>query len=258
MIVQTGQSGLNTDLAPAKLPPDAVTGGSNFLCTEGSVRSPTMRLKQFDLDIEPIYHFVWTDVDAADNIVVSDGESVYLYTSAGVGTLINDGGLFTAGSLVTFCALGTVLIVNSNVDGPFYYDPDTALLVALTGWPATWTCEIMASVRYNLVALNLTEDGDAFPQKVRWSNSVQDGSIPTEWTAAITNDAGDDILGETGGHIRGAALYRDSLWIGKTDSLYEMRYLGGQFVYAITKRSGDMGIGSHRAMTAAKNVLLIV
>ena len=265
MIIQIGQSGLNTDVAPSKLPPDAVTGGDNFLCVEGSVRSPTMRLKAFDISIEPVYHFVWTNADNEDKVVVSDGETVLLYDTDGTEHDITpDDGAdppvkepFTAGSQVTFCDLGTLLIVNSNQDGPFYYDPDTEVLVDLPGWNPLWRCEVMASVRYNLVALNMTEDDEPFPQKIRWSNSAQDGAIPTDWTPALSNDAGDEILGETGGHIIGAVLFRGSLWIGKTDSLYEMRYLGGQYVYSVTRRTGDIGISNHRALTAAKNVMLV-
>lgn len=258
MIVQVGQSGLNTDVATSKLPPDAVTGGQNFLCTEGSVRAPTMRLKAFDLTIEPVYHFIWTNADNEEKLVISDGEKVLLYDADGTEHDINSSNRFTAGSQVTMTDLGTVLVVNSNQDGPFYYNPDTDALVALPGWTSTWRCEVMASVRYNLVALNMTEDGDAFPQKLRWSSSAEDGAVPNVWVPALTNDAGDDILGETGGHIIGAANFRDSLWIGKTDGIYEMRYLGGQFVYSITRRTGDLGISSHRGIVAAKNALYVV
>jgi hypothetical protein len=258
MIINVGKSGLNTDIAPVKLPPDALTGGNNFLCTEGSVRSPTMRLKVLDLTIEPLFHFVWTAVDNTDKVVVSDGEKVLLYDTDGTEHDINTANRFTVGCQVTFTDLGTVLVVNSDEDGPFYYDPDTDALVSLPGWNSTWRCKIMASVRYNLVALNMTEGTDEFPQKLRWSNSSQDGSVPTLWTAALDNDAGDDILGETAGHIIGATVFRGSLWIGKTDSLYEMRYLGGQYVYSVTRRTGDIGISSHLGMTAGKNILIVL
>ena len=266
MIINVGKSGLNTDIAPVKLPPDALTGGDNFLCTEGSVRSPTMRLKALDLtisavpgeELEPLFHFVWTSTDNEDKIVVSDGDKVMLYDTDGTEHDINASNRFTVGCQVTMADLGTVLVVNSDVDGPFYYDPTTDVLVALPGWDSTWRCKVMASVRYNLVALNMTEDGDPFPQKLRWSNSSQDGAVPTLWTPALSNDAGDDILGETAGHIIGATVFRGSLWIGKTDSLYEMRYLGGQYVYTVTRRTGDIGISSHRGMVAGKNVLIVL
>jgi hypothetical protein len=259
MILDIGKSGLNTDIAPTKLPPDAVTGGDNFLCSEGSVRAPTMRLKVADLSVEPKFRFVWTTMDNEDKLVVSDGESVLFYDADGTEHDITTDPPFTEGSQVTFCDLGTLLIVNSNEDGPFYYDTVNAELVALPGWDTDWRCEVMTAVRYNLVALNMTEDSDKFPQKVRWSSSAVEGAIPTIWDPTdLAYDAGDEILGESSGHIVGAVRFRDSLWIGKTDSIYEMRYLGGQYVYAISRRSGDLGISKPRAMAAAKNTLVVL
>jgi len=259
MILDIGKSGLNTDLAPTKLPPDALTGGDNFICSGGSVRAPTMRLKVADLSIEPKYRFVWTTKDNEDKLVVSDGVSVIFYDADGTEHNITTAPTFTAGSQVTFCDLGTLLIVNSNLNGPFYYNTSTSLLVALPGWTSTWRCEVMAAVRYNLVALNMTEGTAKYPQKLRWSSSAVDGAIPNVWDPTnLAFDAGDEILGESSGHIIGAVVFRDSLWIGKTDSIYEMRYLGGQYVYTVSRRSGDLGVSTHRAMAAAKNTLVVL
>lgn len=258
MIIDIGKTGLNTDVAPTKLPPDAVTGGENFLCTEGSVRAPTMRLKVMDLSIEPRFRFVWTTKDNEDKLVISDGESIMLYDADGTETDITPSTSLTAGCQVTFADLGTLLIVNSNKDKPWFYDEAATELKPLQGW-GNWKCEVMTSVRYNLVALNMTEDGVKMPQKVRWSSSAEEGAIPAVWDPTdLAYDAGDDILGETSGHIIGGAVFRDSLWIGKTDAIYEMRYLGGQFVYSIIRRTGDLGISRPDAICAAKNVLAIV
>lgn len=259
MKIAVGTSGLNTDIAPAMLPPDALTGGVNFLCTQGCVRAPTMRLKVMNLSIEPLWHFVWTTADNVDKVIISNGVKVHLYDADGTEHDITpDAGDFTAGCKVTFTDLNTLLVVNSNEDGPFSYDPTTKKLVALKGWPTAWRCEVMSSVRYNLVALNLTEGSDRLPQKLRWSNSAADGDLPTQWTPALTNDAGDDLLGESGGHIIGARQFKDSLWIGKSDSLYEMSYIGGNFVFQNSRRSGDIGITSPLAIVGAKNQLAIL
>lgn len=259
MIIQVGSTGLNTDVAPALLPPDAITHGDNFLCVAGSVRSPRMRIKRFQVTVEPVYHFTWTTVDNEHKLIVSDGETVLLYDMDGTGHDLNPSARFTPGSLVTFTDLNTVLVVNSNEDGPFYYDSaGTGELAALPGWTATDRCRVMASLRYSLVALNMTEDGDLFPQKLLWSNSAQDGDLPTLWAAAADNDAGDDLLGESGGHITGAEQMRGSLWVLKSDSIYEMAWIGGQYVFAVNRRTGIVGGSGNESLVACKNVLAVL
>ena len=133
-----------------------------------------------------------------------------------------------------------------QTDGAFYYDSGAALpadriLKPLPGWNTDWRCRAIVAFRYFLVALNMTEVGDAFPHKLRWSNSAQEGDLPTEWVAAISNDAGDDLLGETSGVIVGGTVVRDQLYVVKEDAIYAMSWIGGEYVMRTDRLKGGVG-----------------
>jgi hypothetical protein len=96
----------------------------------------------------------------------------------------------------------------------------------LPGWPAGATClQIVAFSNY-LVALsvdNPNADGDvAAPYLVMWSDAAPPGSIPTSWTPATDNLAGDFLIQDTYGPISGGKKLRNSLIVYKSDSIYRM------------------------------------
>jgi hypothetical protein len=176
-------------------------------------------------------------------MVISDGIQVFAYDIQGVGTEITPSAGDLSGGVVTFTDLNGVLVMNSQSDGPFFWDtgqvlPEDRLMTELPGWDSTWRCKDMRAYRYYLVALGMTEDSVEFPHKVRWSNSAQEGSLPTEWIAANSNDAGADLIGETAGPIVGGTLVRDALWIVKEDAVYEMRWIGAEYVMQLSRMKG--------------------
>ena len=255
MIIQTGKSGLNTDVAPALLPPDALTAGDSFTCVAGSVSGSRMRRRLFAIDIEPLFHYEWQNVDGEQKYLVSNVLSVYLYNQDGTYSDITPSTPFTDGAKLDFTDLNTVLVVNSDLDGLYYYD--NTRLVPAPGWPSSMRAKSIAAIKYNLVAMNLTDNGEKFPSKLMWSKSAEEGGMPNVWTPALDNDAGDDILGESEAEILGAVQYRDMLWIVKADSIYRMAWVGGQYVYTIKRQTGLIEIGYPEAFCGCRNNLAI-
>lgn len=125
-------------------------------------------------------------------------------------------------------------------------------------WTLGWRCVEMAAVRYNLVALGMVEDSNEYYQKIRWSNSAEEGSLPLEWVISATNDAGDDLLGETAGKIITARKTRDQLFIVKEDSVYGMSWIGGTFIFQITRLEGGSGTPLPQGCTEMRGRLVIL
>ena len=125
-------------------------------------------------------------------------------------------------------------------------------------WDLNWRCLEIAAIRYNLVALGMTENGAEYPHKIRWSNSAEEGTVPSDWKILASNDAGDDILGETAGKIVTSENSRDQLFIIKEDSVYGMRWIGGQYVFQITRLEGGTGTRVPKGVAEVRGNLVIL
>lgn len=260
-IENLGGVGLNTDVLPYALPPNAWTDLFNVVTQDGAIRSVVGERKLFNLDVRPIYHTAWMAPNGPQYAIVSDGVEVWAYDMEGQSSQIASG---WGGGIVGFTDLNGILVVNSQSNGPFYWDfnatPPGNVLVALPGWDALWRCKDMRAYRYNLVAMGMTEGvaGTYFPHKVRWSGSAADGALPTAWVASASNDAGADLIGETSGEITGGRLVRDALWIVKEDGIFEMRWIGGQFVMQINRLKGtSVGTRLHQGFAEMKGGLAL-
>jgi hypothetical protein len=256
-----GRYGLVSDLIPSQAPPEAWTSLYNVMCEDGALRSVKGERKLFNLVIRPLYHASYQGPDGKWWLIVSDGAQVYAYDVVNkTGSKIS-GDTAWAGGFVTITSLNGVLVVNSASDGPFYWDygatPPANKLVALPGWDASWRCREMVAFRYYLVALGMTEGGEPFPHKLRWSNSAQEGSLPTLWIAAQTNDAGDELIGETQGKIVGGRLVRDYLWIVKEDAIYQMSWIGGEYVMRVDRMHGSVGTRLQRGFAEMNGGMVV-
>jgi hypothetical protein len=242
-IDKLGSVGLNTDVQPFMLPPQSWTKMYNIATRDGEITNVVGNKKLFDLQIPPVYHCAFRTIGGVQLVVVSDGIAVHAYTMDGAMEDITPQGTpptpdVWTGGFVSFTNLNGVLVVNSETDGAFYWPGQGNALLPLPGWDTAWTCREMVAYRYYLVALGMHEAGENYPHKVRWSSAAAEGDIPTEWVAAASNDAGGDLVGETTGHIVGARLVRDSLFIVKEDAVYDMHYIGGEWVMQLTRLQG--------------------
>lgn len=241
-IDKLGELGLNSDIPPAQLPPNAVTSLANVMTEDLTLRSAPGEVKLFDFDIAPLYHCTYIDPETQDQyIIISDGSDIYAYDMAGNDTDITPEGGWDGGR-VTFTVLNGVLVVNSQTDGAFYWPDLESALAALPDWDSTWRCAWIASYRYYLVAGNFVENSTTYyPHLIRWSSSADPGAVPSEWEPSGSNDAGDVILGDSEGEIITSVLVRDSLWIVKEDAVYSLDWVGGQYIMQATKLTGMVG-----------------
>jgi hypothetical protein len=259
-IADLGSVGLLSDMVPSLAPPAAWTSMINCATNDNSLQSARGERKLFDLQIKPLYHCAyksrWT-------VIVSDGVAVHAYDLIDkVAKVITPVSQTWSAGFVSFAILNGVLVVNSASDGMFFWDtgavaPADQILKPCPGWDANWRCAYVCAYRYYLVALNMTEASVNFQHKIRWSNSAQEGDLPTQWVASLTNDAGDDLLGETAGAIIGGAVVRDSLYIVKEDGIYAMSWIGGQYVMRVDQLKGGVGTRLARGFYPAMGGLVV-
>lgn len=135
-----------------------------------------------------------------------------------------------------------VLVLNNGVDEPWYWGGSTGSdLAALTNWPSGYVADTLRPFKEYLVAGSITHGGTTYPQLLMWSSATEAGSIPSAWTAAATNDAGDVPLTGKGPIV-------DMLPLGNVNIIYcrsgrvAMRYIGGNEVFACDPLPGNDGL----------------
>lgn len=139
--------------------------------------------------------------------------------------------------------LNGVLIASNGKDNAAYWNGDTGTdLATLTGWTNGWKSDSIRPFKNYLVALGNTRGGAKKPHNVGWSNAAEPGAIPTLWTAAATNDAGDVDLAETPGVMVDSLPLGDVNIIYKQDARYAMQYIGGNDVFRFQRLPGNDGL----------------
>ena len=139
--------------------------------------------------------------------------------------------------------LNSLMALTNGVDTPKYWDNNTSNpMVDLPGWPAGLICKSLRAFNYNLIAMNITGGAGDYDNQILWSNSVDPGAIPDEWTAAPSNDAGDNLLADTPGSVLDGLQYRDQFMLFKQFSTYVMTPIGGNLVFGFRKFLAYSGI----------------
>lgn len=135
-----------------------------------------------------------------------------------------------------------IFVCSNAVDDPMYWNGNTATnLATIGGWTAGDKADAMCAFKNYLVALAVTKSGTKYPYRIMWSNAAEPGSLPTAWTAAATNDAGEqDLVGA--GHLIDALPMGDALIVYGQEGRYAVRYVGSNDVFAFQQLPGRDGL----------------
>jgi len=117
----------------------------------------------------------------------------------------------------------------------------SARAVAVTGAPL---CNFIIVNPASRHLICFGADGD--PMKIRWASQ---GTLTT-WTAAATNDAGDIRLLD-GSSIRSAKRLKNEILIWTDTSVYSFRYVGGTYVFQLTKLADTAPILGQQAVAGS-------
>lgn len=137
-----------------------------------------------------------------------------------------------------------VLILNNGKDVPWMWGGNTSSPAAtLTAWDSTWRARALRPFKNFLVALGVTKGANVYPHMVKWSNLAVPGAVPASWDESNpANDAGEVDLAETSDVMVDALPMGDQLIIYKERSMYSMRFVGGQDIFAFQRLPGDTGM----------------
>lgn len=240
-----GKVGAITDLSPYNLPLSAFSRAVNVRFDEGKVRrSPVFRTVLSSIGFNPRFTFGIVPSSGFDTaLVVSDDYVVKEYAN---GALTDRSGSISASSdprPFTGTTLSDVVYINRPDRVPVFRDPAGTNFADLTNWPSTYRAVSIRSFGSQLIALNITEGGNSFPNRVRFSNFALANSVPDSWDETdTTKSAGfNDLVEMDTAIVDGMSLGSNFIIYSSTD-VFLMEFVGGTFLFNFRKLFTDSGL----------------
>jgi hypothetical protein len=243
-----GAGGIVTDMHPADLEDPAVfTAGVNVRFSGGRVsRGPAPRTIAA-LPFEPGHAIAIPPAAGGyDEIVMAaaDFSTIRRLNGSSFDDLTPAGHVGSSEPKpITSCFLGGVSYLTRESHVPLYKAPGDGTYSPIPGWPSTFRCKVLRAFKDQLVALGVTKDGAYYPTMVKWSDITAFGGPPSSWDpTSTTNSAGENIVNEMQHSIVDGLALRNSFIIYCTNSVWQMDFVGGDFIYAWTKLFDESGV----------------
>ena len=230
----TPVSGIANDIPASQVPPEFFTSGNNMQFRQTfATRSPGH---------EEVYTGILSELRNIHNLQVGS-TNFWVYQGKNTSSVVTEathtditiaGGLSVIGQADNWTSglLNGVYFANNGIDAPMFWDGIPAnKMTVLTGFPASTTVKAVRSFKNFLFGMDVSGPAGAFPMQVIWSDAAEAGAIPSTWTPAKDNLAGDASLSETPGPIiDGLPLGPDFIFY-KSQSAYSAQFVGGQNVF---------------------------
>ena len=155
--------------------------------------------------------------------------------------------------------IGNVPIINNGVDDPQMWNPvGTGQKLTSLTWASgqTWSdqskiARVIRPFQQALIAMDCTESGTRYRQRIRWSHPSDSGAVPSTWDETdTTKDAGYYDLEAGGGNVVDGLPLRDTFIIYKDNKTIGMQRIGGAAVYRFYDIFEETGILSRRCVKA--------
>ena len=248
-----GVTGVITDVEPFNLPINAFDRALNVRFADGAIsRSPVFRTLLSSVSFVPVMaHGIFKSIGYDSVLLVSDQFQLHEFSN---GTLTNRSGAIgnlsaSAEAPVTATVLSDVTYVNREDRVPVFRGPNGTDFADLTFWPNSYRAKAIRTYGDFLVALNTTEDGTSFPNRVRFSDLALPNSIPTTWDETDpTKSAGtNDIIQMETPIVDGLSLGTNFI-IYSNDQVWLMEFVGGAFIHNFRKLFSSCGVISQNCV----------
>lgn len=240
-----GSTGVITDVDPFNLPFNAFTRAKNVRFQSGRVsRSPVFRTIKDSISFSPQHlHGINSSTGFDTVVVVSDDWEIHEY---GSGSLTDRSGSITGSSSpqpFTSCSLADVTYINRVDRVPVYRAPGGTNFADLPNWTSTHRVGSLRSFGDFLIGSNCTEGSTNYPNRVKWSNIATANAVPDSWDPTdTTKSAGYNDLVQMTTPIIDTATLGSNLMIYSSDQVWQMEFVGGQFIFNFRKVFADAGV----------------
>ena len=250
----TRPKGINKDLSPFELPPEVWSDGSNVNFRRARTNRTLGYSEPFavgSLGIEPSFVMYYDDTSGNNHWLYCGNSPTGEIRSTDGSTVTNIASGLSATRSASWSGFNFngVLIVNNRLDHPRSISAPYTSAALLPNWASAspWgvasRCEVMRPYKNYLFALDCyDETGKRYPNMVRWSNPAVLGDIPSGWDPSVSGDeAGLYSLDDSPGDIKDGLTLGDYFVVYKTDAVWLLQFVGGDFVFSFRKLFGRDG-----------------
>lgn len=237
-ITRIGAVGMVSDMSGYELPPEAWTSVKNITFEDEKARRCFGFEPVLGLPVVPPYWLIpvftptlalWV-YGGIGTLYVTDGSTHDVIGSSLGGTRDSrwNGGVF-----------GNIGIFNNGIADPQMWTPPALAtnVATLSNWPGSTKCKVIRPFGRYLVAYDISEGANNYPQRVKWSSSAPVGAVPATWDETDpTQDSREWDLNETYGRIIDAKTLGAVNFIYKEDEVHSMTWTGGTFVFRFEKK----------------------
>lgn len=261
-IENLGSRGVNRDQPDWNLPPEVLSTVQNARFLDGAAHKIEGERDMFGaLSIEPHVLIPWK-VGANYYYVYANASAIYRHDGGTESDITRTSGAYAAGSKPKWTGgvFQGILVLNNDAwaDYPQSWD-GTANMEDLPNWPANTYARILRPFDSFLIAIGIQDSGNDYDYLIMWSDAASPGSVPSSWSPAADNFAGDSPkLAATGDLPVDAFPLGNILFIYKEDTIYKMQYVGRPTVFQIRPAFGNFGLLSKNGVVAFKNQHLVL
>ena len=253
--------GVNLDLRPVEVPDNYWTEAANLVPRPGRMERAKGYGRIYETPLFPPYFLMFSP---------QLGQSWWLYAGQSNVGVIDPGGIHsdvTPDELTSAVGennwsggnLNGIAVFNAVENPPFYwFSTIGAKALPLPGQRANTRYRVMRPFKYHLIGLGVSDAAGDFLDAVHWSDAADPGSVPDSWVPTPENEAGDNILADENGAIIDGLALRDSFFIYKQDSVYEMTYTGGAAVMRFRKVFGTTGVLTRNCVVRVKGTHIVL
>lgn len=216
-----------------KMPPPAWSVGENVrivnqgigafgLGWEAVLGTPTTAPRYLQA-IKDIAQTWWIYMSATKGYVISGGVHTEITRLSGV---------YTSSDAADWngTILGGIPIINNGKDVPQFWATYSAAqkFADLTNWPATLRTKFIRALGPYLIAANLSDSGQSFPHRIRWSHPADPGSVPVSWdhTDPSKDSRQVDLPDVDSGLITEMLPLKEAMFVYKGSSIHRLRPTG--------------------------------
>lgn len=250
-----------SDTPNPEVGPQFYTSGQNVIFRQGfASRVGGSRLAYSATSFSPILHVRNVQLGGNNYWVVAGPDELFALDSGGA-TDITGAALTAVTNPYEWASalLNGIPIFTNGADLLQYWDGNTANnFAALPDWPATTSCKSVATFKFHIFALDIDGPGGHFESQLKWSDAAEPGTVPSAWTPAADNEAGDVELSDTPGPLLCARTLGGSLLIYKRSAIYQADYVGGNNIFEFRRSLNNLGALTRRAVADLKEGHLVV
>jgi hypothetical protein len=243
-----GQNGIITDVDPFDLPPQAFSFGKNIRIENNRIERGSVFRNVGYLETNPRHLYSYYDRQGDPYLLsINDDGSVWQITADGRQSVTDPSYVpVVTKDAATAVAVNNTIFVNRRDRQPWYRSKEgTANFLPLPDgngqWPPAWRAQALTSVAGVVVAVNITKDGQKYPNNVLWSDFVPLDGVPN-WDIAnavyVGSSAGENTLADMAEPILDGLALKDSVMIYGRNETWNMEYVGGNDMFKFRRVFG--------------------